>query len=63
MSALIEHPKVICTPHLGASTNEAQQRVGSEIAENIVALNNGTGLYGTVSASLLERDSMISLSF
>uniref|UniRef100_F1KSP4 D-3-phosphoglycerate dehydrogenase n=2 Tax=Ascaris TaxID=6251 RepID=F1KSP4_ASCSU len=54
LSALIEHPKVICTPHLGASTNEAQQRVGSEIAENIVALNNGTGLYGTLNAAALS---------
>ena len=27
-SKLIDHPKVICTPHLGASTVEAQQRVG-----------------------------------
>jgi D-3-phosphoglycerate dehydrogenase len=35
---LIHHPAVIVTPHLGASTNEAQQRVAVEIAEQFVAL-------------------------
>ncbi|KAG8236436.1 hypothetical protein J437_LFUL016963 [Ladona fulva] len=35
---LLEHPNVICTPHLGASTKEAQQRVAVEIAEQIVQL-------------------------
>ncbi|KHN84916.1 D-3-phosphoglycerate dehydrogenase [Toxocara canis] len=54
LSALVEHPKVICTPHLGASTNEAQERVANEIAENIVALNNGTGLYGALNAAALS---------
>ena len=32
---LIEHPRVVATPHLGASTEEAQERVGTEIAEKI----------------------------
>lgn len=32
---LIEHPLVVSTPHLGASTFEAQERVGTEIAEKI----------------------------
>ncbi|XP_067005757.2 D-3-phosphoglycerate dehydrogenase [Anabrus simplex] len=35
---LIQHPKVIVTPHLGASTCEAQQRVAVEIAEQFIAL-------------------------
>lgn len=39
---------MICTPHLGASTLEAQQRVAIEIAENIIALNTGVGIYGAV---------------
>jgi len=34
-SKLVQHPKVVSTPHLGASTIEAQQRVGTEIAEKI----------------------------
>ncbi|CAH0405014.1 unnamed protein product [Chilo suppressalis] len=35
---VIQHPAVIATPHLGASTKEAQVRVGSEIAEQLVNL-------------------------
>ncbi|MDH3785358.1 MAG: phosphoglycerate dehydrogenase [Acidobacteriota bacterium] len=32
---LVEHPRVVATPHLGASTREAQVRVGVEIAEKV----------------------------
>ena len=32
---LVEHPRVVSTPHLGASTREAQERVGTEISEKI----------------------------
>jgi len=32
---LVDHPRVVSTPHLGASTSEAQERVGVEIAEKI----------------------------
>ncbi|KAF5277712.1 hypothetical protein FQR65_LT03692 [Abscondita terminalis] len=35
---LIKHSKVIATPHLGASTSEAQVRVAVEVAEQFVAL-------------------------
>ena len=35
---LIQHPSVICTPHLGASTCEAQQRVATEIAQQLLDL-------------------------
>ncbi|RKY66737.1 MAG: phosphoglycerate dehydrogenase [Candidatus Latescibacterota bacterium] len=34
--ALVEHPKVICTPHLGASTVEAQVNVALQIARQMV---------------------------
>lgn len=30
---LARHPHVVCTPHLGASTREAQTRIGMEIAQ------------------------------
>lgn len=33
--AILSHPLVICTPHIGAATIEAQARIGLEIAENI----------------------------
>ncbi|PZC80436.1 hypothetical protein B5X24_HaOG214738 [Helicoverpa armigera] len=35
---IIQHKAVIATPHLGASTKEAQVRVGQEIAEQLVNL-------------------------
>ncbi len=34
---LVSHPKVSVTPHVGASTKEAQDRVGIEISEKLVA--------------------------
>jgi D-3-phosphoglycerate dehydrogenase len=33
---LVGHPTVICTPHLGASTKEASEKVAVELAEQIV---------------------------
>ncbi|MEY4571577.1 MAG: hypothetical protein RLZ10_788, partial [Bacteroidota bacterium] len=33
---LINHPKIACTPHIGAATIEAQDRIGSELAELII---------------------------
>lgn len=33
---LVKHPSVVCTPHLGASSVEAQNRVAVDIAEQIV---------------------------
>ncbi len=37
------------TPHLGASTNEAQSRVAVEIAEQFVSMVEGKSLFGAVS--------------
>lgn len=46
---LAKHPNVIATPHLGASTIEAQTRVAEEIAQQFVDLMNGKSLFGAVS--------------
>jgi D-3-phosphoglycerate dehydrogenase len=35
VTPLIEHPNLICTPHLGASTEEAQTAVSVQVAEQI----------------------------
>lgn len=35
---VLMHPKVSLTPHIGAATNEAQDRIGSELAEQIIGL-------------------------
>jgi D-3-phosphoglycerate dehydrogenase len=36
--ALLQHPKIIATPHIGASTAEAQERIGLEIASIVAGL-------------------------
>lgn len=33
---LLAHPNVSATPHIGAETEEAQERIGIELAENII---------------------------
>ncbi len=32
---ILKHPKIICTPHLGASTEEAQEKVAEQIANQM----------------------------
>lgn len=57
---LIKHPLVVTTPHLGASTYEAQQRVAVEIAEQFIALsgknkpNENYVVNGAVNAPVLS---------
>lgn len=51
---IIQHPKVIATPHLGASTSEAQIRVAVEIAEQIIALS-GRNLQYTETPGIINR--------
>lgn len=33
---LLNHPKIACTPHIGAATQEAQDRIGTELASAII---------------------------
>jgi D-3-phosphoglycerate dehydrogenase len=51
---LIEHPNVVATPHIAASTNEAQERVALAIAHQIADYFEGKGAAGVVNASGLE---------
>lgn len=34
---LLKHPNVSCTPHIGASTGEAQENIGIELADQLIA--------------------------
>jgi len=52
---LVQHPKVVATPHLGASTIEAQLRVAAEISEQIVDAVNGKPMVGLVNAPALSK--------
>jgi D-3-phosphoglycerate dehydrogenase len=36
LAAILTHPKISLTPHIGASTNEAQERIGTELANLII---------------------------
>ncbi|MGA8664138.1 MAG: hydroxyacid dehydrogenase [Thermoplasmata archaeon] len=45
---LIEHPRVIVTPHLGASTPEAQQRAGSDVVDEVLRALKGEPLRAVV---------------
>jgi len=46
--ALLEHPHVIVTPHLGASTAEAQRRAGRDIVDEVLRALRGEPLQGAV---------------
>jgi D-3-phosphoglycerate dehydrogenase / 2-oxoglutarate reductase len=50
---LLAHERVIATPHLGASTVEAQVRVATEVVRNIIAALRGDTLYGVAPLSFL----------
>lgn len=56
--AVVAHPRVIPTPHLGASTEEAQVQVAKEIAEQMSDALAGTRFEGVVNAPFvgLTRD-------
>lgn len=34
---LLSHPGIACTPHIGGATDEAQARIGTELADKIIA--------------------------
>ncbi|MBK7669031.1 MAG: D-2-hydroxyacid dehydrogenase [Sphingobacteriaceae bacterium] len=40
LAAILSHPKISLTPHIGAATNEAQERIGVELAEKLIAALN-----------------------
>lgn len=44
MSALVSHPRVIATPHIGAQTAEAQARAAVEISQEVLAALKGESL-------------------
>ncbi len=44
LTDLVAHPKVICTPHIGAQTAEAQTRAAEDIASEVLAALRGDAL-------------------
>ncbi|CAI5491377.1 unnamed protein product [Closterium sp. Naga37s-1] len=55
-SALVLHPNVIVTPHLGASTTEAQEGVAVEIAEAVVGALMGELASTAVNAPMVPAE-------
>jgi len=53
---LISHPRVVVTPHIGASTKEAQEKVAIQIANQIVDFYKDGNLVGAVNAYSLEKN-------
>jgi D-3-phosphoglycerate dehydrogenase len=53
---LIQHPKLVSTPHLGASTEEAQEKVAVQIAEQMVELFQKKSARGIVNAAAIAQE-------
>ncbi len=51
---LLTHPRVIATPHLGASTEEAQEKVAIQIGHQIADALHGRGYSGLVNGVALQ---------
>jgi len=51
---ILEHEKVVATPHLGGSTFEALERIALELAEDVVRVLGGRPASGAVNAPTLE---------
>lgn len=55
---LIAHPNVVATPHLGASTEEAQVSVALDVAEQVVEVLRGGVARAAVNAPLILPEAM-----
>ena len=53
---LIAHPKVIATPHLGASTHEAQNNVSTDVCTQVLSILSGDLPRSAVNAPLILPD-------
>jgi D-3-phosphoglycerate dehydrogenase len=50
---LLRHPRVVATPHLGASTAEAQERVAEEVGREVASF-----LLKGVAANIVNREAL-----
>ncbi|KPK46648.1 MAG: hypothetical protein AMJ77_05530 [Dehalococcoidia bacterium SM23_28_2] len=61
-SRLTESDRIVVTPHLGASTTEAQERVAVGVAEQIIAYLKGEPVRYAVNAPLIPPETLSFLS-
>ncbi|TAK66508.1 MAG: phosphoglycerate dehydrogenase [Bacteroidetes bacterium] len=52
---LVQHPRVVVTPHLGASTEDAQEKVALEIAHQVSDVLKGKDIVGSVNANIIRQ--------
>ena len=56
LTKLVEHPDVVTTPHLGASTSEAQTRVAVEIAQQVAAYLTTGAITNSINVPAVSRE-------
>jgi D-3-phosphoglycerate dehydrogenase len=57
-SPVLHHDRIIVTPHLGALTAEAQERVAVDVAEQIAAILRGEPAQYAVNAPMIAAETM-----
>ena len=57
-SPLLEQDNIIVTPHLGASTKEAQVNVAVDVAEQIINLNQGLPVKNAINMPYVKQEIM-----
>jgi D-3-phosphoglycerate dehydrogenase len=55
---LIQHPRVVVTPHLGANTQEAQVNVSVDVARQLVAFRDGELHEHAVNIPVADRETL-----
>ena len=58
LQRLVQHPRVVVTPHLGANTQEAQVNVAVDVARQLVAFRDGELVEHAVNIPVGDRETM-----
>lgn len=53
---LVDHPLVIATPHLGASTKEAQLNVAAQVSEEVLQFAKGLPVMSAINLPAMTKD-------
>lgn len=61
-SPLLDSPRTVVTPHLGASTEEAQTNVAVDVAEEVLAVLRGMPARYAVNAPLVSLETMTAIA-
>ncbi|ALC81447.1 MULTISPECIES: phosphoglycerate dehydrogenase [Bacillus] len=53
---LVDHPNVVATPHLGASTKEAQLNVAAQVSEEVLQYAKGQPVHSAINLPAMSKD-------